>query len=177
MTQNKTTKLITVALTAAAMAIIAQIAIPLPSGIPITLQTLAVAFTGYLLGAKYGALSVGVYIALGAMGAPVFTGFTGGFHKFVSPTGGFIWGFIFLALSCGAYTCFKWTKREKLFSIALGIAGILICHICGIIQFAAVTQSNPIAAALVCSLPYLPKDMVCAVAAYFLAKAVKKRIR
>ena len=54
MNENKTTKLISVALITAAMAIVSQLSIPLPSGIPITLQTLAVAFAGYLLGAKYG---------------------------------------------------------------------------------------------------------------------------
>ena len=177
MNENKTTKLISVALVTAAMAIVSQLSIPLPSGIPITLQTLAVAFAGYLLGAKYGTVSVGVYIALGAMGAPVFTGFTGGFHKFVSPTGGFIWGFLLLALACGASNIWKWQKHEKLFSLLLGVAGILLCHLCGIIQFSAFTQSNPVASAIVCSIPYLPKDIACAVAAYFLAHAVKKRMR
>ena len=177
MNENKTTKLVSVALITAATAIVSQISIPLPSGIPITLQTLAVAFAGYLLGMKYGTVSVGVYIALGAVGAPVFTGFTGGFHKFLSPTGGFLWGFLLLALACGASNIWKWAKNEKLFAVLLGVAGILLCHLCGIIQFAAVSGTDPVAAAIICSLPYLPKDIACAVAAYFLAHAVKRRLR
>lgn len=177
MNNRKTFRLTAVALTVAGMAIIAQISIPLPSGIPLTLQTLAVAFTGYLLGAKYGTLSVGVYIALGAVGAPVFSGMAGGFQKFLSPTGGFIWGFLLLALSCGMAEIKKWSKKERLTAVLAGIIGIILCHTCGIIQFAAITGTNPFSAFIICSLPYLPKDIICLIAAYFLSVAVKKRLR
>ena len=177
MNNRNTFNLTAVALTVAGMAIIAQISIPLPSGIPLTLQTLAVAFAGYLLGAKRGTLSVAVYIALGAVGAPVFSGFTGGFQKFLSPTGGFIWGFLLLALSCGFAEITKWSKQEKTTSILLGTLGIALCHLCGIIQFSAIAGTNPLAAFIVCSLPYLLKDILCIVGAYLLSHAVKKRIR
>ena len=176
MNNRKTFRLTAVALTVAGIAIIAQIAIPLPSGIPLTLQTMAVAFAGYLLGAKYGTLSVGVYIALGAVGAPVFSGLSGGFHKFLSPTGGFIWGFLLLSLSCGMAEIKKWSKKERLASVLAGILGVLLCHTCGIIQFASVTATNPVTAFIICSLPYLLKDIVCVSAAYFLSQTVKKRI-
>ena len=176
MNNRKIFKLTLVALMVAGMAIIAQISIPLPSGVPLTLQTLAVAFTGYLLGAKHGSISVGVYIALGAIGAPVFSGFTGGFQKFVSPTGGFIWGFLLLALACGMAEIKKWSKKERFTAILAGIVGLLLCHLCGIIQFSAIGGINPVSAFLLCSLPYLPKDIICIFAAYFLAHAVKKRI-
>ena len=53
---------------AALLAVLSQIAIPLPTGVPITLQTFAVALCGYVLGPGMGALSVGVYLALGAAG-------------------------------------------------------------------------------------------------------------
>lgn len=178
MTNNKKfVKLTSVAMMTAVMAIIAQISIPLPSGIPLTLQTLAVAFTGYLLGAKYGTVSVGVYIALGAVGAPVFSGFTGGFQKFLYPTGGFIWGFLLLALSCGLTEIVKWSKKERMTSILAGILGILLCHVCGIIQFSSVMGTNPVSAFIICSLPYLLKDLLCVIAAYLLSCAVKKRSR
>lgn len=177
MNNQKNFRLTAVALTVSGIAIIAQISIPLPSGIPLTLQTLAVAFAGYLLGAKYGTVSVGVYIALGAVGAPVFSGFTGGFQKFLSPTGGFIWGFLLLALSCGMAEIKKWSKKERLTAIIAGSVGIILCHTCGIMQFAAITETDPITAFIICSLPYLPKDIICIIAAYFLSVAVKKRLR
>lgn len=158
------------------LAVTAQIAIPLPGGVPLTLQTLGAAFAGYLLGMKYGGISVGVYIAIGAIGAPVFSGFSGGFQKFVSPAGGFIWGLLLLALVCGASTLKKWSRHEKLIAISTGMLGIILCHLCGIIQFSAVTQSNPAVAAVVASLPYLLKDVICIPIAYILAYSIRKRL-
>lgn len=90
---DKTKKMVYTALFAALIAVLSQISIPLPSGVPITLQTFAVAFAGFFLGRKYGLAAVAVYVALGAAGAPVFAGFTGGAYKLVNVTGGFIWGF------------------------------------------------------------------------------------
>jgi len=177
MNKGKTFNLIAVALTVAGMTIIAQISIPLPNGIPLTLQTLAIAFTGYLLGAKYGTIAVGVYISLGAVGAPVFSGFSGGFQKFMSPTGGFIWGFMLLALSCGMSEIKKWSKKERCAAVLAGTVGILLCHLCGIIQFASITGTNPVTAFIICSLPYLVKDLLCIIAAYILSCAIKKRYR
>lgn len=91
--RERTRKLVYVALFAALTAVLSQISIPLPSGVPLTLQTFAVAFAGFFLGWKYGLAAIGVYVALGACGAPVFAGFTGGAYKLIGVTGGFIWGF------------------------------------------------------------------------------------
>ena len=63
---------------AAALAVMSQISIPMPSGVPITLQTFALALIGYSLGAKRGAMAVLVYLLLGAVGVPVFANFHGG---------------------------------------------------------------------------------------------------
>ncbi|MBQ9117064.1 MAG: biotin transporter BioY, partial [Clostridia bacterium] len=115
-------------------------------------------------------------MALGAMGAPVFTNLSGGFHKFLSLTGGFIWGFLLLALMCGLGNTKAWSKREALFALLCGICGVILCHLCGIIQFSALSQSDPLTAVLISSLPYLPKDILSVIAAYFTAKTVKKRL-
>ena len=77
---------------AAVIAVLSQIAIPLPSGVPVTLQTFAVALAGYTLGMKLGGLSAIVYVLIGAVGVPVFSGFKGGLGSLTGPTGGFIWG-------------------------------------------------------------------------------------
>ncbi|MBR2459781.1 MAG: biotin transporter BioY [Clostridia bacterium] len=173
--RKKTFSMINMALSAAFIAVSAQLAIPLPSGIPLTLQTLAVALCGYLLGAKLGAISSLVYVALGAMGAPVFSGFSGGFHRIVSLTGGFLWGFPLLALFCGLSQTQKWSRHEKLYSLLHGTLGVLLCHLCGIIQFSAISQSNLFTAALISSLPYLLKDAVCVALAYLLSAEIRKR--
>ena len=99
--RERTRKLVYVALFAALTAVLSQISIPLPSGVPLTLQTFAVAFAGFFLGWKYGLAAIGVYVALGACGAPVFAGFTGGAYKLIGVTGGFIWGFFPLVALVG----------------------------------------------------------------------------
>ena len=65
------------ALCTAVMVIMAQISIPMPMGVPMTMQTFAVTLAAVVLGAKKGALSAFVYILLGAVGLPVLAGFTG----------------------------------------------------------------------------------------------------
>ena len=73
--------------------------ITIPVVIPITLQTLGIFITLELLGGKKGTFSVLSYFLLGAIGIPVFSGFRGGIGVLLSPTGGYIIGFIFLALT------------------------------------------------------------------------------
>ncbi|MDY5627951.1 MAG: biotin transporter BioY, partial [Clostridia bacterium] len=81
MKETKTKDIIFIGLFAAILCVCAQISIPTPFGIPFTLQTFAVALCGYILGAKKGALTVLVYILLGTVGLPVFSGFGAGFSK------------------------------------------------------------------------------------------------
>ena len=79
-------------LLAALTAICAWIAIPLP-GISFTMQTFAVLLTLGLLGGRWGSISILLYLLLGIVGLPVFSGFRGGAAALLDPTGGFIWGF------------------------------------------------------------------------------------
>ena len=69
--REKITNIVMVGVFAAVLAVLSQISFPLPSGIPVTLQTFAVALCGYALGCKRGTLAVLVYIVLGAVGLPV----------------------------------------------------------------------------------------------------------
>ena len=79
----KTRDLVICALFAAMTAILAQISIPFPGGVPLTLQLLSISLCGVLLGSKRGFMSILVYIILGAIGLPVFAGFSGGFQYIV----------------------------------------------------------------------------------------------
>ena len=95
--REKTIQIVLVGVFAAVLAVLSQISIPLPSGIPVTLQTFAVALCGYALGWKRGLLATAVYVALGLVGLPVFSGFSGGLGKLAGPTGGYILGFLAIA--------------------------------------------------------------------------------
>lgn len=89
------------ALFAALLAILSQIQIPLPSGVPVTMQTFGVALMGAVLGWKVGALSILVYLMMGFVGLPVFAGFGAGVAVLAGPTGGFLIGFVGMAILCG----------------------------------------------------------------------------
>lgn len=173
MERKITTKTIVITgMFAAVIAVLAQIAIPMPSGVPITLQTFAVALTGAVLGAKLGTAAAGVYILLGAVGVPVFANFTGGLAIIAGKTGGFIWGFLFLALLCGAGTSLK----SKPLGAAAGLVGLAVCHLLGILQFSFLTGMNFAQSALLVSVPYLLKDILSLVLAYVLGIQIRKQL-
>jgi biotin transport system substrate-specific component len=92
--------MIVTALFAAIIGILAQITIPLPL-VPITGQTLAIGLAATILGAKFGTISVILYILIGAAGIPVFAEMSAGLSVIVGPTGGFLVGFIPTAFFIG----------------------------------------------------------------------------
>lgn len=100
--KSKTYAYVVTAFSAAIIAVLAQITIPLPL-VPITGQTLAVGLVVTILGIKYGTLSVLLYILLGAIGLPVFSAFSGGLGILIGPTGGYIIGFLVQAFLMGLY--------------------------------------------------------------------------
>lgn len=95
--------MIIIALFAAIIGILAQLSIPLPIGVPITGQTLAIGLTATILGSRYGTYTTILYIAIGAVGIPVYANFTSGFGIILGPTGGFLIGFIPTAYIIGLY--------------------------------------------------------------------------
>lgn len=162
----KTADLVMIGVFAALIGVLSQIAIPMPTGVPVTLQTFAVALCGYFLGAKRGAAAVIVYTLLGAVGAPVFTGFKGGFACIGGLTGGFIYGFLAMVLLCGL------SLKSKPLRIALGIAGVIVLHFFGVLQYSLITENGFIQSFLLVSAPYLIKDFISVVLGYFGALAV-----
>lgn len=157
---------------AAVLAVLSQLSIPMPTGVPITLQTFAVALTAYVLGWKLGTLATIVYILVGAVGVPVFANFSGGIHVLVGMTGGFIWGFIFMVLLCGL----GFAQKNKVLLVVLSGAGLAVCHLLGIFQFMAVAEMGFTEAALAVSVPYLLKDIISVAVAYVLALVVRKAL-
>lgn len=166
--REKITNIVMVGVFAAVLAVLSQISFPLPSGIPVTLQTFAVALCGYALGCKRGTLAVLVYIVLGAVGLPVFANFSGGFGSLVGLAGGYIYGFLPMAALCGLGT----KMPHRVLAVVLGVAGLAACHLCGTIQFGIISCNGPWAAFLVASVPYLVKDIVSVAAAYGVATAL-----
>ena len=167
---KNTKKLILSALFTAIVAVFSQIVFKLPFGVPITMQTFAVALCGFFLGANYGMLSIIAYILLGAIGVPVFSSFGAGFTVLFGASGGFIFGFILFAALCGVSLLIK----NKGLKLLCGLGGLTVCHIIGIIQFAVVYKTDLISSFLMVSAPYLIKDIISVAAAFFLSLYIRK---
>lgn len=157
---------------AAVLAVLSIIEIPMPSGVPITLQTFAVALCGFVLGHQLGAGSAAIYLAIGAVGVPVFSGGSGGFGALFGVTGGFIFGFISMAFLCGLAV----KQKNMVLKVVLCLAGLASCHILGILQFSFITKTSLLQSALLVSVPYLVKDILSMVGAYVGAIAVRKSL-
>ncbi|MCM1386885.1 MAG: biotin transporter BioY [Bacillus sp. (in: Bacteria)] len=156
----------------AVLAILSQLSIPMPSGVPITLQTFAFALVGVVLSWRLGLASAIIYILLGAVGVPVFCEFSGGLHVLIGYTGGFIWGFFALVYLCGIGVLMK----NKVCGILFGIAGLALCHLVGILQFMAVAGMGFVESFLTASAPYLIKDVISVILAFIVGAQIRTRL-
>ena len=173
MKNTKTKNMILVSLSAALICICSWIQVP--SAVPFTLQTFAVVFISAVLGAKRGAAATLVYLLLGAVGLPVFSGFQGGVGALLGATGGYVFGFVFVSLIVGAVSD---KFGIKLIAGALSsAAGMLICYLVGTLWFAFVYGDGNLAGAFsVCVLPFILPDAAKITLAMIIAKRVKNLI-
>ena len=171
-TMEKTKEIVCAGMFTAVLAILSQLSIPMPTGVPITLQTFAVALTGVVLSWKLGLASTIIYIFLGTVGVPVFSEFSGGLHVLVGYTGGFIWGFLILVCLSGIGILMK----NKVFGILLGIAGLVFCHLIGVLQFMLVANMSFAESFLLASAPYLIKDVISVILAFIVGAQIRTRL-
>lgn len=162
-----------VGLSAALIAVCAWIAIPLT--VSITLQTMAICLVAGLFGWKRGTLSVIIYILLGMIGLPVFTGFKSGLAVITGPTGGYVLGFIFTAIIVGIATE---KIGKKIWQCILFMAiGVLVCYLFGTIWFTIAYKVTFISALSTCVFPFLLPDAVKIIVASILVNRLKKFIK
>lgn len=157
----------------AILSILAQITIPLPTGVPLTMQTFGIALGGYVLERKKGFLSTFLYLLCGAVGLPVFAGFHGGIASFFGKTGGFLFGFLLLAFCCGI----AGEKKNKGVQGLYGVLGMLLCHLLGVLQFAFLMKMPLTTTFLLVSFPFLIKDLLSIIFAFLIGEIVKKALR
>lgn len=156
-----TIDIVYIAIFAALMAVCSWISITMV--VPFTLQTFAVFLSVYLLGGKRGTLSVLVYILLGAVGLPVFAGFSGGLGTLLGNTGGYIIGFLFSALVM--WICEK-LLGKKLWAYAVSmVLGLIVCYAFGTAWFMVVYARDNGAVSLLtvlgwCVFPFIIPDLV-----------------
>lgn len=173
---QKIVAMVQIALFAAIMAVCSWIQIPMT--VPFTLQTFAIFCALGTLGGKSGTISVLVYIVLGAVGVPVFAGFSGGMGVLMGTTGGYIIGFLFTALLYWAITHFFGEKLPVM--IIAMVLGLLVCYAFGTAWFMIVyANANGVVGLITalgwCVFPFIIPDLVKIALAILIAKRIPKR--
>lgn len=156
------------ALFAALNAILSQISIPI-GPVPINLAHISTFVAAGLLGARHGALSQFVFVLLGAVGLPVFSGFTGGLFRVVGPTGGYIIAYIGTAFITG-FIIERSGKRTMTVLAAAIYSGWIVTYLFGTLWYCYITHTNFAAALMVCVVPFLPGDFLKTGLSIFLIK-------
>lgn len=176
--RSKTYDVVYVGVFAVLIAICSWISIP--TLVPFTLQTFAVFLTVGLLGGRRGTMAVLVYVLLGAIGIPVFAGFSGGMGIILNNTGGYIIGFIFSAL---VMWLMEHLMGKKIWVQGLSmILGLIICYAFGTAWFMIVYTRDTGAVGLAtvlgwCVIPFIIPDIVKIALALILSNRLSRVIR
>lgn len=161
------------ALVAAVLCVLAPLSIPV-GPIPLSLATLVIYLSVYLLGWQWGTVCVLVYILLGAVGVPVFSSFTGGLGALLGPTGGYIAGYILLALLSGLAV----EHSDRLWVHLLGmIAGTAALYILGTAWFCFQNGATVGTALSKCVWIFIPGDLLKMAAACCLGPLLRRRLK
>ena len=179
--------LVLISVSAALITICSWISIPL-GPVPFTLQTLGILAVMLTIGGRRGTIAIIVYLALGAVGVPVFAGFKGGIMSFIGPTGGFLIGFVLAAL---VYWLLEKIILKKLMTTPVktwifGMLGFIVfeivMYIVGVIWFMTVyaAQTGPVGLVTVmgwCVFPFIIPDVVKMAVAVLIGERASKLIR
>ena len=176
--KQKTRDMAYIALFAVIMAVCAWITVP--SVVPFTMQTLGVFLAVGILGGKRGTIAVAVYLLMGAVGLPVFSGFTGGIGQFLQITGGYLLGFLLCAAVCWAMAA---AFGQKPLTLTLSmILGLIVCYTFGtawyMFLYAKTSGAIGIGAVLVsCVFPFILPDVAKIALALLLSRRLRKLIQ
>lgn len=175
--RSKTYDMVYIAIFAVLMAICSWISIPMT--VPFTLQTFGVFISVGILGGKRGTVAVLVYILLGAIGVPVFAGFSGGFGVLLNTTGGYIIGFLFSALVMWGIE--KVFGRKPVMQILSMLVGLIVCYAIGTAWFMVVYSRANGAVGLGtvlgwCVIPFIIPDLVKIALAFVLSARLRQYV-
>lgn len=144
----------------------------IPAAVPFTMQTFGVFFALLFLGGKRGTASITVYLLLGAVGLPVFSGFSGGVGHILGATGGYMIGFVFIGV---IYTLFEHVFGKSLKKSVLSLMlGLFICYFFGTMWFIAYSGSAGFLHALmICVVPFIIPDILKLALAVMITKKIR----
>lgn len=161
------------ALFAAITCVLAPLSIPI-GPVPISLTNLVVYFSLYFLGWKKGTITYIVYLLLGLVGIPVFSGFSGGVGKLAGPTGGYLIGFIFMAAIAGLFI--EKFKKNVIVCVLGMILGTAVAYALGTVWYCISTGTGVAAALVTCVFPFIIGDLVKMILAALTAPAAAAKV-
>ena len=154
----RTKQMVLIALMTAVTCVLGPLSIPLPfSPVPISLTNFAIFLAIFVLGMKNGTISFIIYLLLGAVGVPVFSSFRGGLQVLAGPTGGYLIGFIFLALIMGF--ALEHFDRKLVPTIIGMIIGMAVCYAFGTVWLAKLLSLSFKEGLMMGVIPYLAGDV------------------
>ena len=170
-----TKTMVIIALMTGVTCILGPLSLHIPvSPVPLSLTNLAVYFAVYVLGMKRGTVCYCLYLLIGLVGVPVFSGFTGGPAKLLGPTGGYLIGFIFMALCCGYFVDRSSLRALHILGMLLGTA---VCYLFGTVWLARVTGMSFRAALGAGVIPFIPGDLAKIGIAAVVGPQLRSRLR
>ncbi len=178
--QNKTLSLTQIALCTASVVLSAMLTLPF-GPVPITMQTFAIFLCGGLLGMKRGLMALVLYMILGLVGLPVFSGFRGGFSVLFEPTGGYLLGFFacVVASAVGVKYSEKFAGKSKqnIFLFLSMFTGLVICYFFGtvwyMIFYIGVETISFFSILTVCVFPFVLPDIIKILLAMLLIRKIR----
>lgn len=162
-----------VAIMTALTCILAPFSLPI-GPVPISLTNLVIYFSLFILGTKKGTISYLIYLLIGLVGIPVFSGFTSGPGKLFGPTGGYLIGFIPLALIAGYFI--NHFHNKKALSFLGMILGTAVCYALGTTWLAIQAHMGFQAALMAGVVPFLPGDFIKMILALLIAPQIRKQL-
>ena len=171
----KTKDLTRIALMAAVLCVLAPISFPLPiSSVALSLATFALYLMAYILKSKQALAAVGIYLLLGAVGLPVFSGYMAGVSRFAAPGGGYLIGYLFLTGISGWFV----QKYSALHLQLLGMfLGTLVMYLLGTFWMAYTTKIPFFSALPAGILIFLPFDILKIILACYIGRKIKVHIK
>lgn len=163
-----------IAILAAILCLLAPLSIPV-TAIPFSLASFAVYIIAACVKTRQSVIAVIVYILLGSFGLPVFSAFTGGFHRIAGITGGYIIGYIPCALIIGLLVN-KYENKKFVYPAAM-ILGTAACYLTGTVWYMLQTRSALTAALMSCVVPFLLVDAVKIAVAGILSTPLHQRLK
>ena len=168
--REKTKKLCYVALAAAVLCVLSPWAIYLMA-IPITFSFLAILLISWIFEPKIAFCATLLYVAIGAVGVPVFAGFVGGFQVLAGPTGGFIISYPIISLICSKFG----TSTPK--KLVFGVLSAILSYLIGFGWLSFTTETSFLATFATLSYIFIIFDLLKIFAAAFLSREIKKRLK